>query len=281
MVSKLRVEPCGSFSLAAAGRFLSNFPPADHQGMDSEGVLRLAFAGGGFAATQAAEDGPVEIELFGSASIEQVERILGLEHDARPLVPILEREPPLAAAWEASGHLRQVSFSSPYEAAAWSIIALRLRQAQGVRVRQRIEERLGERIEVAGLTMRTFPTPERLLELREVEGLSPVKVERLHGVARAELEDRLDPYALRELPPGEALAQLQEIPGLGPFYSALVLVRATGTADTMIPLERLRETAAKAYGLTGVPSETEYAELAERWRPFRTWAAVLLRATDD
>ncbi len=35
---------------------------------------------------------------------------------------------------------------------------------------------------------------------------------------------------------------------------------------------------ALAYGMDGEPWQDEVAELAGGWRPFRTWAAVLLRA---
>jgi DNA-3-methyladenine glycosylase II len=38
---------------------------------------------------------------------------------------------------------------------------------------------------------------------------------------------------------------------------------------------------AKLYGLPGPPGPDEVARLAEPWRPFRTWAAVLIRAASS
>lgn len=285
----LVLEPRGPFSLAAAGRFLKEFPPADNQGADERGTVRLAFVlddysgAAAVALHQAGEDAPVEVTVAGTDRLDvvrgQLERILGLEHDATPFLGVLDGDPVLRERWERTGHLRAVSFPSPYEAACWSVIALRLRQAQAVRVRHRIEERLGERIDVAGLPLTTFPVPDRLRELGPVDGLAEAKGARLRTLADAARDGRLDPHALRALPQDEAVAQLRELPGLGPFYATLVLVRATGATDAFFPIERLRRAAA-AYSMAGTPTEEAFTELAERWRPFRAWAGVLLRAGD-
>ncbi|HEV2773750.1 MAG TPA: hypothetical protein VGV57_13160, partial [Thermoleophilaceae bacterium] len=60
-----------------------------------------------------------------------------------------------------------------------------------------------------------------------------------------------------------------------------ILLRAVGTTDAL-PLgeKRGRAAAAEAYGTPEVVDDDgAFAALAERWRPFRTWVAVLLRAT--
>jgi DNA-3-methyladenine glycosylase II len=270
----LVLEPRGPFSLAAAGRFLGEFPPADHTGVEADGTVRLGFVRDDFsgvakvALRQPREGGPVEVHGDGDVR-RQLERILGLEHDGDAFVAVLKRDPVLRELWERTGHLRQVSFPSPYEAACWSVIALRLRQAQAVQVRRRIEAAIG-----GG----AFPVPARLAELGAVEGLAEVKAQRLRAMAQAALDGRLDPYALRALPQEDAIERLRELPGLGPFYASLVLLRATGATDAFFPIERLRHAAARAYDLADPPSEEAFAAMAERWRPFRSWACVLLRA---
>lgn len=275
-MADLVLEPRGPFSLAAAGRFLREFPPADHTGVEPDGTVRLGFVRDDFSGVaratlrQAREDGPVEVEIDGDGDVgPQLERILGLEHDGDAFVAVLDGDPVLRTLWERTGHLRQVSFPSPYEAACWSVIALRLRQPQAVQVRRRIEAAIGDG---------AFPVPERLAGLEPVEGLSEAKAERLRAMARAALDGRLDPYELRALPQDEAIARLRELPGLGPFYASLVLLRATGATDAFFPIERLRHAAARAYDLPEAPSEQAFTAMAERWRPFRSWACVLLRA---
>src|SRR3954452_8659210 len=273
-MADLVLEPRGPFSLAAAGRFLGEFPPADHTGVDDDGTVRLGFVRDNFSGVAAVklrqprEDGPVEV--FGDGDLRrQLERILGLEHDGDAFAAVLARDPVLRELWQRTGHLRQVSFPSPYEAACWSVIALRLRQPQAVQVRRRIEAAIGDG---------AFPVPERLAGLEPVEGLSEAKAERLRAMARAALDGRLDPYELRALHQDEAIARLRELPGLGPFYASLVLLRATGATDAFFPIERLRHAAARAYDLPEAPSEQAFTAIAERWRPFRSWAFVLLRA---
>ena len=275
-MADLVLEPRGPFSLAAAGRFLAEFPPADHTGVEPDGTVRLGFVRDDFSGVakvtlrQAREDGPVEVDIDGDGDVgPQLERILGLEHDGDAFVAVLDGDPVLRTLWQRTGHLRQVSFPSPYEAACWSVIALRLRQPQAVQVRRRIEAAIGDG---------AFPVPERLAGLEPVEGLSEAKAERLRAMARAALDGRLDPYELRALPQDEAIARLRELPGLGPFYASLVLLRATGATDAFFPIERLRHAAARAYDLPEAPSEQAFTAMAERWRPFRSWACVLLRA---
>jgi len=146
-------------------------------------------------------------------------------------------------------------------------------------VRQRLSEGHGATFTVAGQTLAAFPTPAQLLAVSEFPGIPSVKIERLHGVARAALDGWLDTDALRVLDPETALADLQRIGGIGPFYANLIFVRATGVTDNLPADElRVRELAAQLYDLPAVPSVAEFATLAEKWAPWRTWIVVLIRA---
>jgi DNA-3-methyladenine glycosylase II len=110
-------------------------------------------------------------------------------------------------------------------------------------------------------------------------GVGPDKIERLHGVARAALEGRLDVTTLKDLGPDAAMAELQTIKGIGPFYSALIVIRGTGFTDVLPVNEpRLLSLTASLYNLPEPPTPDEFQTLAEPWRPFRTWTAVLIRA---
>ena len=60
-----------------------------------------------------------------------------------------------------------------------------------------------------------------------------------------------------------------------------MVVRGAGAPDVFPAAEtRLHEEMAHRYGLAD-PSPAELARIAERWRPYRSWAAVLLRAAHD
>jgi DNA-3-methyladenine glycosylase II len=207
----------------------------------------------------------------------QVARVLSLDHDARPYAELLAADPILARLDRERPGMRPPLFHSPYEAAAWGVLSARFRQADAVRARLSREH--GHEFAIDGEPLAGFPTPTQLLAVEHVDGLPPAKLERLHGVALAALDGRLDAPRLRELPYDEALADLQRIPGIGPFYANLVLLRSTGLADILPTMEpRLRELVGQLWELGSAPSDEQFVSLAEPWRPFRTWASVLVRA---
>jgi DNA-3-methyladenine glycosylase II len=103
------------------------------------------------------------------------------------------------------------------------------------------------------------------------------KAEYLHAVADAALEGVLDGVALRAVLPEEAVARVQQVKGLGPFAAELVVVRGTNAPDAVPHHEaRLDEEIRARYG-EGATVESA----SEAWRPFRTWAAVHLRAARE
>ena len=84
----------------------------------------------------------------------------------------------------------------------------------------------------------------------------------------------LDGAALRAVDPGQAVQRVQQVKGLGPFAAELVVVRGANAPDALPrPEYRLEAEIAERYG-TG----RTLAEVSRAWRPYRTWAAVHLRA---
>ena len=114
--------------------------------------------------------------------------------------------------------------------------------------------------------------------LRELDlELPGRKAEYLHAVADAALEGLLHGEALRAVSPETAIAQVQQVKGLGPFAAELVVVRGANAPDA-VPLHerRLDDEVLTRYG-EGATVES----VSEGWRPFRTWAAVHLRAARE
>jgi DNA-3-methyladenine glycosylase II len=62
-----------------------------------------------------------------------------------------------------------------------------------------------------------------------------------------------------------------------------VVLRATGFADAMLatPEPKVLAHAARFYALSEPAGLEWFSALAERWRPFRTWATVLIRLAGD
>lgn len=283
--SGFELSPSGPYSLAASARFLEDFAPAAHESAGDH--LHLAFPdpegrGAGVCLRQR-EDGVVIGEGFGQVGSEwlrsEVERILSLDVDGSGFAAVGERDPTIGRLQQRFEGLRPVLFLSPFEAGAWAIISHRLRIVQASRVKARVAEELGQRVDIHGDVRVAFPGPDQLGRLESFPGLFARKVEWLRALAAAAQEGLLDAERLRALTPDEALSQLKALPGIGDFSAELVLLRGAGEPDYLPTAEpRLRRAVALAYDMDGGPSNDEVEELAEAWRPYRTWAAVLLRS---
>ena len=284
------LRPTGAFSLRESAEF--GFGPRQAAAFD--GTMRLAFCADdlvhqvGVAVTQ---DGRgVHGEILGAAPgaapvaqvAAQTARMLSLDVDARGYEAVAARDPVVARVLAAAPGLRPPLFHSPYEAAAWCVLSLRWGTRQAAAVRERLARAHGLPVEVAGVPMAAFPTPEQLLAVPAFEGVPPAKIERLHGVARAALDGRLSAEEIRRADPAEAMARLREIPGIGPFSASLIVIRASGVCD--VPAEhepRLAAIVGRLYGLPGPATAADMRRIGEAWRPFRTWVGVLLRAASS
>lgn len=187
-----------------------------------------------------------------------------------------ERDPLVGGLQREYRWMRPSLFHSPYEAAAAFIIGHRISIVQTRRIRQRIAEQHGERIEIAGTAVSAFPAPERLLDIDAIPGVAPVKVERLHGVARAALDGLLDRAALRALPEGDALARLQAIAGVGPFFAQGILFRGAGIVDGITTDAMSLEVVRDAFDRPGIPDPATAIALSAAWSPYRMWVMTLL-----
>lgn len=293
-MSGRQLDVSGQFSLRAAAEF--GFGPNEGRPPRFDGAMRLSFpidGGRGYAGAtlrQPELHGPVEVELAledggnGDVALAQVARIVSLDYDGRAFADVGASDPVLGGLQAAHPGQRPVLFHSPYEGAAWAIISARRPAGQAAGVRAALAERLGRTFELDGRAVPAFPQPERLLELGdEFPGLTAEKLARLRGVARAALAGELDVAALHAIGPERAFEEVQRLKGLGPFYAGLVVLRASGFADAMLPMAepKVLRHAARFYGLTKEPDLEWFTALAERWRPFRTWATVLIRLAGD
>lgn len=187
-----------------------------------------------------------------------------------------ERDPLVGGLQREYRWMRPSLFHSPYEAAAAFIIGHRISIVQTRRIRQRIADEHGERIEIAGTAVSAFPGPERLLGIDVIPGVAPVKVERLHGVARAALDGLLHRAALRTLPEEEALARLRAIAGVGPFFAQGILYRGAGIVDGITTDAMSLEVVRDAFDRPGIPDPATAIELSAAWSPYGMWVMTLL-----
>jgi DNA-3-methyladenine glycosylase II len=275
----------GPYSLEASARFLEGFAPAAQAAAES-GHTHWAFAADDGSShvgvcLQPSDKG-VALEVIGGdgpAVRDQVERILSLDADGDEFAAVGRRDPVVGRMQERLAGLRPVLFFTPYEAAAWAAISHRIRLPQAAAMKQRLQREVGVEVVIHGERRPAFPSPERVLAAGVLPGLPERKAANLRGVAEAALAGRLDATRLRSLPADEALAELQTLPGIGPFYAQLILIRGVGSRDFLPTAEsRLRRAVALAYDIDE-PTQERIEEIAESWRPFRSWVAFLLRVS--
>ena len=174
----IQLQPRGPFSLTAAARFLAGFAPLTGTESRSNGHVHLAFPldetdqtvgicmqenGDGLRIEFVGEAGPLVVR-------KQVARIFSLDVDGTEFEEVGRRDPVIAKLQERYHGLRPVAFSSPYEAGAWALISQRVQMTQAARIKARLAAELSEAVQIHGDTVRSFPTPVRLLELTSFRG---------------------------------------------------------------------------------------------------------------
>lgn len=252
-----------------------------------DGVMRLAFCleGGeqqvGVEVRQAGDH--LELVVHGDGDLDavtaQVARVVSADADGVAWDKICSADPMLARVHAIAPGFRPSNFYSPYEAAVWSIISARRARAQGIALRRKMAEAYGRSFSLAGRDEAAIPTPSQLLSITSFPGLPADRIPRLHAIANAAHDGLLDVERLRAMPPEAAMLDLQQLPGIGPFYSALIVIRAMGLTDVLsVQEDHTRELVREHYGFDHPPTDAELEKVAEAWRPFRTWAAVTLRA---
>ena len=295
MTTTFTLRAQGPYSLDDAVAFLRAFPPAtgsaastavgETMGASARGGgarLSMAFLADGTwtpVGVALAQDGDVVAgRVVGDVDVAaQTARILSLDVDARPWAALAARDDGVAKLQAAFPGARPVVFPSAYEAAIWGVLAQRVPMRSAAATKRKLAEAHGASVVVDGATLPVIPAPARLLQVDAFPGVPAEKMMRLHGIARAALDGVLDVDQLRALPVDAALARLETLRGIGAWTAEHVLYRGCGLVDALPLAEpRVLRGVAFAYGLPATPTTTEYARIAEAWRPFRMWACILV-----
>ncbi len=130
-----------------------------------------------------------------------------------------------------------------------------------------------------------LPSPAELLAadpdvLRE-SGLSYRKGATIRALAERFADGRLSDEAFARMTDDEVEAALTDVPGIGPWTAHGFLLVALDRPDVFLPGDlALRRAIQRVYGFDHVPGEAEIAEVADRWRPYRSLAVSYLFASE-
>lgn len=185
-------------------------------------------------------------------------------------------DPRMAALVEADTDLDPDALFDGWPSDLWSalvfqVVGQQLSRAAAAAILRRLE----------ALHAGRLPTPAELLQtdaetLRGI-GLSRAKAVYLHDLA-ARLEDgRLDLERLRALDDDDARTELTQVKGVGRFTADGVLMVALRRPDVWPAADlALRRAVERVWGLDAPASVAEVDALGDRFRPWRTLAAVYL-----
>ena len=267
----------GPFTLAES----AGFAFIDRDAEPRQPSMRLAFCRDGSwepTAVSLSQDGPTVAVGGDVRDRAQVERILGLDVDASSFADVGMRDPVIGRLQAAAPGLRPPQLYSADEAAVFCILTARRSAAQARRMRAELARAADTVLNVAGEPVACLPPPSYLLDPEPVPGLDSVRRQWLNGIARAALDGRLDTASLRAMPPVEARQHLEQLPGIGPFSSAIIVVRSLGHTDYMAgTVTELNTSVGQLYGL-GHPATPELKAISRAWSPWRTWSQLHIRS---
>jgi AraC family transcriptional regulator of adaptative response / DNA-3-methyladenine glycosylase II len=213
-----------------------------------------------------------------ATAVRRCRRLLDLDADPHAAVEALVGDPALRRLVSARPGRRVPGSVDGTETAVRAVLGQQVSVAGARTLAGRLVTACGTPLaEVDGSLTHTFPTAEALAEADlGVVGLTAARRRTLQELATrlAAGEIVLDAGADRE----EARRRLLEVPGIGPWTATYVALRALGDPDAF-PAEDLG--LLRAARRLGLPDEPRaLARHAERWRPWRSYAAHQLWALD-
>lgn len=124
-------------------------------------------------------------------------------------------------------------------------------------------------------------TPETVLRAGEEglrqSGFSGAKARYCLALSRAVLDGTVDPDRLHRMSDRRVKETLVRVKGIGRWTAEIYLMFALGRADVWPAGDlAVAEAAGRLLGLSARPGQKEMDEIGERWRPWRSTAALML-----
>jgi len=139
----------------------------------------------------------------------------------------------------------------------------------------RLEEQFGGRL----------PTPAELLAadpaVVRASGMSTREAATVREIAQRFVDGRLSDEALAGMSDEDVVAVLTSVPGIGPWTAHSFLLIALDRPDVFLTGDlALRRAIERHYGFDHLPTDVELAQIADRWRPYRSLAVGYLFASE-
>ncbi len=180
----------------------------------------------------------------------------------------------------------------PFEILVWAITGQQMSLKFAYRLKRRLVEKYGTRIEIDGKTIYTFPQPEVLAGAKRSDLLemqySRNKADYIKSLAASVADRKIDLEKLRGFDDNTVREFLTGIRGIGRWSCEYAMLRSLGRDDACPSADAgLRRALAENYGIVEKSSEKEIDNFMERFRPFRgmatyyLWFGLLEKSTKD
>jgi AraC family transcriptional regulator, regulatory protein of adaptative response / DNA-3-methyladenine glycosylase II len=202
------------------------------------------------------------------AVVERVRSMFDLDADWQIIASVLGADSLLASRVRTDRGLRVPGCWDGFELAIRAILGQQISVAAATTLAGRLVRAYGQRISPANGLSHLFPSPETLARANLEICLLPARANTIRSLARAVCDGRIRFEAAIET--DELLARLRELPGIGEWTAQYIAMRALREPDAFPcgDLQLLRA--------VGVGSPRELELRSESWRPWRSYAAMLL-----
>jgi AraC family transcriptional regulator of adaptative response / DNA-3-methyladenine glycosylase II len=207
--------------------------------------------------------------------VEGVRRIFDLSANPLQITNDLRRDPELARIIDARPGLRIPGTWDPFELCVRAVLGQQVSVKAATTLSGRLVRMLGKPVETydRGPLTYLFPSPQVLMEADIAAiGIPRTRAETIHRLAKNVTLGKLTLSGDGQLE--EVLGTLREIPGIGDWTAQYIAMRALGEPDAF-PASDLGLRGALATNGTRLGAAA-LAERAERWRPWRAYAAMWL-----
>lgn len=207
-----------------------------------------------------------------TTAVNRCRRLLDLDADPEAVDAALGSDPLLGPAVQALPGLRLPGATDPFELAVRAICGQQVSVAGARTVVGRLVQASGRPLRLAHPVLsRVFPSPEAIMGVDPSAFAMPAARRRaVRAVAQAVVEGAV-PLDIGADPAHLATA-LASLPGIGPWTTGYVTLRALGHPDTFLETDL---GVRRGLGWP-MPSAPVAAALAERWRPWRSYATIHL-----
>ncbi len=208
----------------------------------------------------------------------RIRTMFDLFADPAAVADTLAQEPMLQGLRDRLAGTRIPGTWHPFEAAVRAVVGQQITVAAAIKLLGELTRLCGTPLKEVetGAVRYVFPTPRQVYEADlEVLGMPAARKRTLKELSRFWLEGETGDTSDRS--PEAVIADLLAIPGVGPWTASYVALRGFGEPDAFPSSDLgLRAAAGRRLGRTGHVAAKELASIAERWRPWRGYGAILL-----